>query len=192
MRTHAIAIGLALGAALTTASQAATARCFDSFGAPVGPVFDTLYPNHHWIRWIEARGGTCRSMMPDEAALYSSRVIDYPPEYTMTLAPGTQPSSPGVLRSQPPTTETSVWLGNTAHAAELVTVAYAQRGRPVASVADTSRVIYRADGVWRVYDVAWRDGYFRQIAVHMRPNGGYFAIESNGGDGWSEAVFIGR
>lgn len=196
MRTGPIALGgalaLAIGAALATPAAAAAARCYDSFGAPVGPVFDTLSPNHHWVQWVQARGGACRAMTPREAALYDARVLDYPDEYTASLAPGARPPVPGTLQSQPPTTATSVWLGDPARAAELVTAAYAERGRPVASVADTKRVIYRADGVWRVYDAAWGDGHRRQIAVHVRPGGAYFAIESDGGEGWNDAIFIGR
>ena len=186
------AVALCLGAAFATPASAAAARCYDSFGAPIGPAFDTLYPNYHWIQWVQARGGACRAMTPQEAALYDARVLDYPAEYRATLAPGAPPSAPGVLQSQPPTTATSVWLGDTARAAELLTVSYAQRGYPTSSVADTGRVMYRADGVWRVYNVTWDNGHRRQIAVNMRPGGSYFAIESESGEIWSEAVPLGR
>jgi hypothetical protein len=53
-------------------------------------------------------------------------------------------------------------------------------------------VIYRADGVWRIYDVTWRDGYRRQVAVHMRPSREYYAIEADDGENWSAAVYLGR
>lgn len=196
MRTRTIAIAgplaLIAGIALAAPAAAATARCYDSLGAPVGPVFDTLYPNYHWIQWVQTRGGNCRAMTPQESALYGAVALDFPREYTDSLTPGAPPSAPGVLQSQPPTTATSIWLGNTSRAAELVTVALAQQGRPAVTIADTGRVIYRADGVWRVYEVNWDDGNRRQIAVHMRSGGNYYAIESNEGDNWSAAVFIGR
>jgi len=183
------------GAAFALPANAATARCFDSFGAPTGPSFDTLYPNYHWIQWVQTRGGTCRAMTPDDVALYGARVLDYPPEYSASVDPDRRMAPPppaGELRSQPPTNAQSVWLGDTTRAAALITASVAQRGRPAVTVADTGRVIYRPDGVWRVYDVNFDDGDRRQIAVHMRPDAGYFAIESNTGDNWSTAVFIGR
>jgi hypothetical protein len=186
--------GALAGAALAAPANAATARCFDSFGAPVGPTFDTLYPNYHWIQWVQTRGGNCRAMTPDDTALYGARVLDYPPEYTASFDPDRRAAPPpaGELRSQPPSTATSIWLGDTGRAAALITASVADRGRPALTVADTGRVIYRTDGVWRVYDVTWADGDRRQIAVHMRPESGYFAIESHTGDNWSSAVFIGR
>jgi hypothetical protein len=195
MRSRAIgrasALALVSTAAMATPAAAAPALCFDRFGGAVGPVFDTVYPNYNWIRWVQDRGGVCRALNPGEITFFQARPLDYPPEYLVTVAPA-PPSRPGVLHSQPPTTATSVWLGDAARAAELVTVAYAQRGRPTTAVVDTGRVIYRADGVWRVYDVTWADGYRRQIAVHMRESRDYFAIESDDGTVWSAAVFLGR
>lgn len=196
MKTRSICIsgGAAIAVALAFAgpASAGTSRCYDSFGAPVGPVFDNAAPNYHWIQWVQTRGGACRAMTPQEAALYDARILDYPPEYRATLSPGAPPSVPGTLQSQPPTTATSVWLGDTARAAELLTVSYAQRGHATSSVADTGRVIYRPDGVWRIYNVSWDNGHRRQIAVNMRPGGSYFAIESEAGESWSDAVPIGR
>jgi hypothetical protein len=185
----ALAVGIAASAGAP--ASAAPAHCFDSFGAPLGPAFDTVYPDYNWIRWVQDRGGSCRALRPEEIAFFRARALDYPPEYLATLRPAAPPSA-GVLHSQPPTMETSVWLGDTARAAELLTISFARRGRPTAAVFDTGRVIYRADGVWRVYDVAWSDGHRRQIAVHMRPSREYFAIESDDAEGWSAAVYIGR
>jgi len=187
----ASAIAFCLAAPFGAPASAAPAHCFDGFGAPFGPNFDTNAPNNDWIRWVQARGGTCRELRPDEINIFKARVLDYPPEYTANAAPAAPPSGP-VLRSQPPSTATSVWLGDTARAAELLVVAYAQRGRPAAAVADTGRVLYRSDGVWRVFDVSWNDGYRRQIAVHVRPSREYVAIESDGGQGWSAAFLIGQ
>ncbi len=200
MRTKQLvfASALALGVAAPLASAGAVpAHCFDMFGAAIGPTYDTAAPNNHWILWVHARGGTCRTLQPDEVVFHSQRPLGYPSEYLLTIAPAAPPvvvtpTAPPVLSSQPPSTATSVWLGDTARAAELITFAYANRGRPVTMVSDTGRVIYRADGVWRIYDVTWRDGFRRQVAVHMRPTREYFAIEADDGENWSTAVFIGR
>lgn len=196
MRTKTLgfasALALAFGAPLATPAAAAPAHCFDRFGAAIGPTYDTNYANTHWIEWVHARGGICRTLQADEIVIHSARPLGYPAEYLAIVTPAAPPSGPPVLYSQPPTTITSVWLGDTARAAELVTYAYAQRGRPITTVSDTGRVLYRADGVWRIYDVTWRDGYRRQVAVHMRPSRDYFAIEADDGENWSAAVYLGR
>lgn len=196
MRTKTLgfasALALVLAAPLAAPASAAPAHCFDMFGAAIGPTYDTLAQNQHWIEWVHARGGTCRTLQSDEVVFHSARPLGYPAEYSMTVVPAAPPSGPPVLSSQPPSTVTSVWLGDTGRAAELVTYAYAERGRPVTLVADTGRVLYRADGVWRIYDVTWRDGYRRQVAVHMRPTRDYYAIEADDGETWSSAVYLGR
>jgi hypothetical protein len=185
-------VGVA-AAAMAAPAMAAPAACFDSFGGPAGPSFDTVYPNYHWIQWVQARGGTCRALRPEELALFNGRVLEYPPEYTASVSPGMPPPVNPPLVSQPPTTATSVWLGDPARAAELVTVAYANRGRPTTAVSDTGRVIYLSDGVWRVYDVTWPNGYRRLVAVKMRETNDYVAMESGeDGQNWSSAVDLGR
>src|SRR6185503_9972632 len=108
----------------------------------------------------------------------------------MVVVRAAPPSGPPILNAPPPTT--SVWLGDAGRAAAPVTYAYAERGRPVTLVTDTGRVIYRADGVWRIYDVTWRDGYRRQVAVHMRTTRDSYAIEADDGETWSSAVYLGR
>jgi len=183
----ASALTIACAAALASPVQAAPAHCFDMFGAAIGPNYDTQAPNHHWIEWVHARGGSCRTLQRDEFVFHSIRPLGYPAEYLATVTPAAPPT---VLYAQPPST--SVWRGDAGRAAELVTIAFAQRGRPVTMVTDTGRVIYRADGVWRIYDVVWRDGYRRQVAVHMRPDREYFAIESDDDESWSAAVSLGR
>ena len=124
--------------------------------------------------------------------LHRARSLVYPPEYLVTVAPAAPPAGPPVHFSQPPSTVTPVWFGDSARAAELVTYAYAERGRPITMVSDSGRVIYRADGLWRIYDVTWRDGYRRQVAVHMRASRDYYAIEADDGENWSAAVYLGR
>lgn len=184
MRRKAIGIAgaLSLAAALAAPAAAAPAHCFDMFGAAIGPGYDTDAPNRHWINWVHAHGGSCRTLQYDEAVYFSRRPLGYPPEYLSAAAPAAPPSiAPG-----------SVWIGDSARAAELVTYAYAERGRPVTIVSDTGRAIYRADGVWRIYDVAWRDGYRRQVAVLMRDNRDYYAIEADDGENWSAATYLGR
>jgi hypothetical protein len=184
----ASALALAVAAPLAAPASAAPAHCFDMFGAAIGPTYDTTAPNAHWIDWVHVRGGSCRTLQGDEYVFHTARPLGYPAEYLAVVTPAAPPS----LSSQPPSTVTSVWLGDSARAAELVTFAYANRGRPVTIVSDTGRVIYRADGVWRIYDVTWRDGFRRQVAVHMRPNREYFAIEADDGETWSAAVYLGR
>jgi len=187
----ASALALGIAAPLAAPAEAAPAHCYDMFGAAVGPSFDTTLPNQHWIGWVQAHGGTCRILEPGETAFFSAHPLGYPDEYLVTVRPSAPLSAPPTLSYQPPSS-ISVWLGDTARAAELVTFAYAERGRPVTMVSDTGRVIYRADGVWRIYDVTWRDGYRRQVAVQMKPNREYYAIEADDGESWSAAVFIGR
>jgi hypothetical protein len=186
------ALALAISAPLAAPAGAAPAHCFDMFGSAIGPGYDTTAANLNWISWVQAHGGTCRALQPDEAVYFSIRPLGYPAEYLAVVAPAAPPASPPVLASQPPTTVQSVWLGDSVRAAELVTFAYADRGRPVTTVQDTGRVLYRADGVWRIYDVTWRDGYRRQVAVHMRPDRSYFGIEADDGENWSTAVYLGR
>lgn len=179
-------------------AEAAAAHCYDRFGGPIGPLYDADRPDTNWIRWVQNRGGTCRLLTRQEAAIFEGRPQGYPPDYAADAAPAAPPAAPappppaGPLRSQPPTTEQSVWLGDTRRAATLVTARLAQAGRPAAAVADTGRLVYRADGVWRVYEARWRDGRSRLMAVHMRPGGEYFVMESDGGQGWSGAVPLGR
>ena len=197
MHTRTLAMGsavaLILGAAFASTASAATSRCYDSFGAPVGPVFELLGAE---LSLDPMGAGARRRVSRDDAArsraLRISRLLDF--------RPNTKHRSPRARRLRRrarcnrsrPRPATSVWLGDTARAAQLLTVSYAERGRPTSTVADTGRVIYRVDGVWRVFDVAWEDGQRRQIAVNMRPGGGYFAIESMGGESWSDAASIGR
>jgi hypothetical protein len=184
----ASALSLALSAPLAGPAAAAPAHCFDMFGAAVGPSYDTDAPNRHWVNWVHARGGSCRTLQYDEAVYFSRRPLGYPAEYLATVAP----AAPPAIAVRPLVPATPVWRGDSARAAELVTYAYAERGRPVTTVSDSGRVIYRADGIWRIYDVTWRDGYRRQVAVQMQPARGYFAIEADDGESWSAAVYLGR
>ena len=56
-----IAIGVAALIALGAAgvAQAGPGRCFDAYGRPIGPVYDTDNPNYGWINSVIARGGSC-------------------------------------------------------------------------------------------------------------------------------------
>ncbi len=188
MRNKAIALAGVLGLGFAAPAMAAPAHCFDMFGAAVGPTYDTDAANGHWIDWVHARGGTCRTLQYDEAVYFSRRPIGYPAEYLVTVAPAAPPTI--AVPSAPPLARP--WRGDSARAAELVTFAYADRGRPVTTVYDTGRVLDRADGVWRIYEVTWGDGFRRQVAVNMRPTRDYYAIEAEDGENWSAAVYIGR
>jgi hypothetical protein len=191
MRTTSLGIAAALSLALATPfaapASAAPAHCFDMFGAAIGPSYDTRMPNHHWIEWVHARGGSCRTLQSDEIVFHSARPLGYPAEYMAIVTPAAPPS----LGYQPPSSVT-VWLGDSARAAERVTYAYANRGRPVTAVSDTGRVFYRADGAWRIYDVTWRDGFRRQVAVQVNASREYYAIEADDGETWSAVVYLGR
>lgn len=192
MRTRTIGFGGALAFAfaipLAAPAAAAPAHCFDMFGAAIGPSYETDALNSHWVNWVHARGGSCRTLQYDEAVYFSRRPLGYPAEYLATVAPAAPPS----IAVQPAPPATSAWAGDSARAAELVTVAYAERGRPATVVSDSGRAVFRADGVWRIYDVTWRDGYRRQVAVLLRPDRGYYAIEADDGENWSAAVYLGR
>jgi hypothetical protein len=183
----AIAAGLAVGGTAAPAA-AAPAHCFDQFGQPTGPTYDSAQPNPDWIAWVRNHGGTCR-VLSGRTPIYRGVPESYPREYTEQSAP---PPPAGPLRSQPPTTEQSVWLGNPARAAALVAAAYARDGRPAAQITDTARVVYRPDGVWRVFDVHWAGGRGREIAVNMKPDGEYSAMEADGAEGWMRPFPLGR
>jgi hypothetical protein len=62
-----IAIGVAALIALGAAgvAQAGPGRCFDAYGRPIGPVYDTDNPNYGWINSVLAQGGSCTGVASD-------------------------------------------------------------------------------------------------------------------------------
>ncbi len=85
------------------------------------------------------------------------------------------------------------WQGNARHAADLVTKTYAKTGLAPAAVKDTGRTFEAGGVVWRLYEVTWKDGGFRHVAVHRRSDGQYVAIEGIETEKkWSHGVALGR
>lgn len=62
LRKFVIAAGLigAMGAA--GSAIAGTGQCYDAYGRPVGPVYDTDRPNYAFLDAVVRRGGTCTGM----------------------------------------------------------------------------------------------------------------------------------
>lgn len=58
----AIVLG-ALGFA--TPAAAGPGQCYDAYGRPIGPVYDTDYPNYAWINSVVRRGGSCTGVRPE-------------------------------------------------------------------------------------------------------------------------------
>lgn len=54
------ALGAALGAAAT--AHAGPGQCYDAYGRPIGPVYDTDHPNYAFLDSVVRRGGTCTGM----------------------------------------------------------------------------------------------------------------------------------
>jgi hypothetical protein len=56
---------IALGAlAFATPALAGPGQCYDAYGRPVGPVYDTDYPNYNFINAVIRRGGSCTGVQP--------------------------------------------------------------------------------------------------------------------------------
>jgi hypothetical protein len=72
-------VGL-LGAAPAFASAG---QCYDAYGRPVGPVYDTDHPNYGYIDSILARGGSCTGVVtpPSNSYNYGPRYYHYAPRY---------------------------------------------------------------------------------------------------------------
>jgi len=62
MRKFVIAAGLigAMGAA--GSAMAGPGQCYDAYGRPVGPAYDTDHPNYGFLDSVVRRGGTCTGM----------------------------------------------------------------------------------------------------------------------------------
>lgn len=85
------------------------------------------------------------------------------------------------------------WRGNPQQAAQLVAASYAKKGIAAPQVTDTGRTFQAGGVVWRIYEVTWKGGGFRHVAVHRQANGEYLAIEGLEKERkWSRGVPIGR
>jgi hypothetical protein len=59
IRKLAILAALAVSAGLATPALAGPGQCYDAYGRPVGPVYDTDHPNYGFIASVQRRGGSC-------------------------------------------------------------------------------------------------------------------------------------
>jgi len=62
IRTLAVAAAVTLSAGLATPALAGPGQCYDAYGRPVGPVYDTDRPNYRFLDSVVRRGGTCTGM----------------------------------------------------------------------------------------------------------------------------------
>lgn len=59
IRKLAVASTLAMSIGLAAPALAGPGQCYDSYSRPVGPVYNTDYPNYPFINAVLRRGGTC-------------------------------------------------------------------------------------------------------------------------------------
>ncbi len=55
----AAAAGMIGTLGLAAPASAAPAQCYDAYGRPIGPRYDTRYPDYGWINQVYAYGGRC-------------------------------------------------------------------------------------------------------------------------------------
>jgi hypothetical protein len=63
MRKFVIAAVAAGFSGVAAPAFAGPGQCYDAFGRPVGPVYDTDYPNYAFINAVIRRGGTCTGVV---------------------------------------------------------------------------------------------------------------------------------
>ena len=59
MRKIALAAGVAGALFAAAPAFAGPGQCYDAYGRPVGPVYDTDHPNDGFLNSVTRRGGTC-------------------------------------------------------------------------------------------------------------------------------------
>jgi hypothetical protein len=59
MRTLAIAAALVGALGFAAPALAGYGHCYDAYGRPVGPAYDTDRPNYGFIQSVTRRGGSC-------------------------------------------------------------------------------------------------------------------------------------
>ncbi len=65
MRKIAIAT-IVLGAlGFAVPASAGPGQCYDAYGRPIGPVYDTDRPNYGFINSVIRRGGSCTGVQPE-------------------------------------------------------------------------------------------------------------------------------
>jgi len=63
MKKLAIPLALLAAAAVATPAMAGPGQCYDAYGRPVGPVYDTDNPNYGFINSVLRRGGSCTGVI---------------------------------------------------------------------------------------------------------------------------------
>ena len=64
MRSFVLATAF-VGAVVSAApALAAVGQCYDAYGRPVGPAYDTNYPNHALMQSVMRSGGACVAVNP--------------------------------------------------------------------------------------------------------------------------------
>jgi hypothetical protein len=65
MRVLAIAATLVAAVGVTAPANAGPGQCYDAYGRPIGPVYDTDNPNYGFIQSVIRRGGSCTGVDPN-------------------------------------------------------------------------------------------------------------------------------
>src|SRR3990170_906080 len=83
MKKLAIAATVAGALGLAGPALAGPGQCYDHYGRPIGPVYDTDRPNYGFINSVIRNGGSCTGVLPDYNPYpnYRSRHYDYGPRY---------------------------------------------------------------------------------------------------------------
>jgi hypothetical protein len=188
-----LGILLILGSAfLATEASAGPGQCFDVYGQPIGPVYDTDHPNYHWLQWVQARRGTCSRIKFAQADALRARGLSYPPDYYTASAnpPGYRP---GYAPPPPPGgyNPPGGWFGDVNHARNLAAQWHWQNRGIGARVWERGEIFHVNDRAWRVFHVVGNDGYRTRLAIRMRRNGGYAAMHAVDGYNWGAPFELG-
>ena len=83
MKKLAIAAVLAGTFGLAAPALAGPGQCYDHYGRPIGPVYDTDHPNYGFLNSVIRNGGSCTGVPPgyNSHPGYRSHHYDYGPRY---------------------------------------------------------------------------------------------------------------
>ncbi len=70
IRTLAVASALALSIGFAAPALAGPGQCYDRYSRPVGPVYNTDYPNYPFINAVMRRGGSCTGVVAQAPPRY--------------------------------------------------------------------------------------------------------------------------
>ena len=59
MRNFTIAAVVLVAIGLAAPASAGIGQCYEPYGVPVGPAYDTDHPNYRFIESVIRRGGSC-------------------------------------------------------------------------------------------------------------------------------------